>query len=58
VSSDVTPVVVLSKNESPGLELVLILSTDTSMINSNVSPSDFRISWFKRAHQMGELQLT
>jgi hypothetical protein len=55
VSSDVIHVAVSSTNESPGLVLVLLFSTDTSVMHSNASPSAVRISWFRNAHKMGEL---
>jgi hypothetical protein len=57
VSSDVTPIVVSSTNESHVLVLVLLLSTDTSVIHSNVSHNAVSINWFKSAHRMGELHL-
>jgi hypothetical protein len=57
VSLDVTPVVVSTTNETHGLVFVVMLSTDTSVMQSNFPPSAVMIRWFSSAHRIYDLQL-
>jgi hypothetical protein len=55
--SSVAPVVVSSTNESPGRVSVVLLSTETSDMQSNSSHRSVRRSWLSRAHTIGDEQL-
>jgi hypothetical protein len=54
VSSLVMPVDVLSTKESPDLMCSATPSTETSLIQSNLSPSAVKSSWFSNAHNIGD----